>query len=812
MFSGKLFVAAALAASGTFFCAAQQAAVIEPNGPARPANANAIYQALRGNLPMGDGVTVKDLTLVREGGTFHFAQGSFYFYGEVNGRVTGAVFEGQGHFELALTDTSEKRSLALLTKSGAMSQDFSTLVLRFTDGTAAEIRKASAGSAGAATRQSQQMAAEVAKDFRQKLHENLEVRLMEDVADPQAKGGMFLAAFRMGGVFTGRNVLFVVDPEGTAHARPDQVELSTWDADGVQVWAAYAMHEHGGAVTGLPIRISDQKLDVSFEKSGTLHGAAQATVEIERDGLSVVHMDLYPTLRVSGVYAESGQPLDFIQERKEDDPDFAIVLAQPAKKGDVLHVLTKYAGPDAVRRDGQDVYYLMEGARESWYPSAFDQFGNFARFHMTFHLPKGLQIVATGKQVSSDKDSGGTRVVWDSGDPIAVAGFNLGNFASGQMKTPQGFEIEAFANQNPPDNVQSLAEAASSQHSGMAMGNMSTVGALKPELSQGNAAIQIYSDYFGKLPYDHVALTQQSACNFGQSWPMLVYLPICAFWDSTIQNQLGLLSFGGASYWKEVTPHEVAHQWWGQLVGFKSYRDQWMSEGFANFSVGIYLHHTGAKQDEYRGFWDEQRKSLLEKNAMGKRPIDVGPLTMGVRVANDKTGNVYQALIYSKGAYVMHMLEMMYWTPQMGEAPFRKSMQAFVTEYAGKAATTEDLKASLEKTMPKWLDIRNDGRLDWFFNEYVYGTELPHYTLTSDVTAKPDGSQELHFKLTQGNVSDSFAMLVPLYVQLENGKVMELGKVSVFGSATVEKTVTLPKMASPVKKMELNYNSDVLSD
>ena len=41
----------------------------------------------------------------------------------------------------------------------------------------------------------------------------------------------------------------------------------------------------------------------------------------------------------------------------------------------------------------------------------------------------------------------------------------------------------------------------------------------------------IYTGFFGPLPYDHVYLTQQTACNYGQSWPMLVYLPICYFWN-----------------------------------------------------------------------------------------------------------------------------------------------------------------------------------------------------------------------------------------------------------------------------------------
>jgi hypothetical protein len=495
-----------------------------------------------------------------------------------------------------------------------------------------------------------------------------------------------------------------------------------------------------------------------------------------------------------------------VQEAKDNDPDFAVILPAAAKAGDTVRVLTVYSGKDALRSDGNQTYYLMPAARDSWYPSGGSQFGDFARFHMTFHLPKDLQIVATGKQVSLAPEEGGmVKAVWEADAPIPVAGFNLGDFKIAELKAPDGFAVDAYANVGLPDMFTPLQESGT-------MGSLSTVPALKNELSQGNVAIRIYTEYFGKLPYDHVALTQQSACNYGQSWPMLVYLPICGFWDTTVQHELGLLDYD-ASYWREVTPHEVSHQWWGNLVGFSSYRDQWMSEGFANFSVGVFLRNTSTKMDDYRAFWKEQQSNLLQKNAQGVRPIDAGALTQGQRVSNSKAGeDVYNLLIYSKGAYVLHMLEMMYWTPANGEVPFKNSMQQFVKDYAGKAATTEDWKASMEQTMPKSLDLRGDGKLDWFFDEYVYGTELPHYTVSADFTVDDAGVTSAHLKLAQSNVSKNFVMMVPLYLELKNGETERIANVVMHGDTTIDQTVRLGKLPSPAKAMLLNYNADVLSD
>ena len=798
-----LFVAACTYAQAAANSAAKP---IEPNGPAQSPNAQKTYAALRADLPGAEGVTVKDFKLEREGGIFHFDDGSFYFYAPVDGKVTGAAFVGKGQFNLAVKDASERRSLAQLTKSDSMNQDFTTLVLRFTDGTADEIRKASAGAAGAPEGHVRSAAEDLARDYRKDLSDNLDLRMLADVLGG-GQGEFFLASFRMGSALAGKNVLFMVDPEGTAHASPDEVELTTWSDTELQPWVAYKMQHADSNCGGGRVQVTDEKLDVTFDRSGLMKTSAETTMKVLRDGVRVVHLNLYPTLRVSGVYAESGAPLDFVQEDRKLDPEFAAILPAAAKKGDTLRLLTVYSGKDALRADGNETYYLMSGARDSWYPAGLGGFGDFANFHMTFHFPKNLQIVATGKQVSLTPEPGNMmKAVWETDAPIPVAGFNLGDFKTNVAKTPQGFGVSAYADVGLPDAYEPLTEMSDT------LGNLSTVQKLPNEVSQGVAAIQIYSDFFGKLPYDHVALTEQTACNYGQSWPMLVYLPICGLWDPTVQHQLGLEPTD--SYWSVVTPHEVAHQWWGQLVGFNSYRDQWMSEGFAQFSAGIFLLNTAPNGDmgPYRAFWKEQQKSLLQKNKEGVRPIDVGALTEGYRVANEKTGNVYQALIYSKGAYVLHMLEMAYWTPQGQEAAFKNSMQQFVKDYAGKAATTEDWKASMEKTMPKSLDLRGDGKLDWFFNEYVYGTELPHYTVSSQFTANADGTTSAHLKLDQSNVSKDFVMPVPLYLQMENGNTVRIANVVIHGSDTVDHTFMLPKLPSPAKAILVNYNADVLSD
>ena len=425
---------------------------------------------------------------------------------------------------------------------------------------------------------------------------------------------------------------------------------------------------------------------------------------------------------------------------------------------------------------------------------------------MTFHTPKYVQVVATGDRVT-EKEEGPQKIsVWQTLTPIAVAGFNMGQFKSDQSERNKDVQVVTYANTQLADHFSGLSDRP-----GMALGTLSTTGMLKVATSEGDAAVQIYTDFFGPLPYDHVSLTQQTACNYGQSWPTLVYLPICYFWDSTIQHQLGLLDHD-PSYWKVVTAHEVAHQWWGQTVGFASYRDQWMSEGFADFSASLFLLETRKDKKEYRDFWALQRERLLEKNAQGMRPVDVGPVVMGSRVSTSRSGDdVYQKLIYPKGAYILHSLEMLFWTTKYGEAPFKAAMHDFVKSYQNKAATTEDFKAVMEHDMPQWMDVDHNHKLDWFFDAYVYGTEVPKYTMTS--TFEKNGEETTaHITLTQSGVSNDFRMLVPIYIELADKRAFALGFATIKGSQTIEKTVNLGKLPGEPKRMVANYNYDLLSD
>ena len=786
-----------------FGVSAVTAQTAAPAGP----NSDPSYQELRNIKLSGEAVTVQNFVLRRDAAHFHLRSGTVCFVAPVQGKVTGAVFVGDGSLSLDPPLAMERRSLALLSKSPEFAEEFDHLVMRFTDSTYDEIKKAGTPATGSCD-------AGPLRDSQNLLRHglvmkyNLDARILADVLSPEP--GRLFWAFIHGKRYDGKEIL-MIDPHGVDEVWPEEIELVTDDENKYGIWTAFHYedeYKNGTALSSQKngvIHIEHQQLDTTIERSAELNGRATTTFVSRFNGLRVVPFDLFHTLRVSSVALEGGQPLPFIQEDKNDDADFSVILPKPLAAGEKCTIVTTYGGKGAVMNAGSGNYYPV--AREDWYPNAVGaEFGEFSDYDMTFHISKGMKIVATGMPVS-DKQEGKEDVsVWKSQAPQTVAGFSIGYFKVEDAKVPQmNFDVSSYANEELPDVYANLPQILPS------VGTMSTTQMLKTALTEAEGAIQVYTVYFGPIHSTRVAITQQTACGYGQSWPSLVWLPICSFFDSTVRHVLNI-DFGVGSYWSVVGPHEVAHQWWGHEVGFASYRDQWMSEGFADMSASLYLQATNKTPKEYLQFWHEEKRAVVERNAFGFRPNDVGPLIMGYRLSTSRTGfDVTRNIIYPKGAFVLHMIRMMMWNRQTGDQNFKLMMQDFVKTYAGRAATTEDFKAIVEKHMTRDMNLTGDGKMDWFFNEYVYGTALPTYTFTSGFEKDAQGKVVFSYNLQQTGVDASFMMSVPVYFELADGRVIMLGHMAAHGNQPIQGKVAIDGLKDLPKRALINYNDDILA-
>jgi len=133
-------------------------------------------------------------------------------------------------------------------------------------------------------------------------------------------------------------------------------------------------------------------------------------------------------------------------------------------------------------------------------------------------------------------------------------------------------------------------------------------------------------------------------------------------------------------------------------------------------------------------------------------------------------------------------------------------MHDFVDTHRERAASTESFKAVAEKHMTKFMDLGGNGRLDWFFNEWVYGTQVPKYHFEYQVAPADGRTVKLHMTITQSEVDEHFAMLVPVFADFGNGMV-RFCQVRMIGNSTYSTDLVLPGQP---KKVALNAYKDIL--
>src|SRR5262249_33563236 len=159
-------------------------------------------------------------------------------------------------------------------------------------------------------------------------------------------------------------------------------------------------------------------------------------------------------------------------------------------RGEKYSLTTIYGGKDAIKSEGSGNYYPI--ARENWYPSNSGAgLGDYTSFDMTFRIPKGLKMAASGSLVSESTESGSAVSVWKSDVPEPVAGFQFGRMKEEDAKVTD-FLIATYANEEPPDWAAPLSKSS-------IMGTMSTVTMMKQPLAQAQFAIPLYTSYFGPL-------------------------------------------------------------------------------------------------------------------------------------------------------------------------------------------------------------------------------------------------------------------------------------------------------------------------
>ena len=781
------------------------------------ANSDPVYRMLRGIGP-GDTFRFDNFTLPLDTATFQFRKGTLTMLSPVNGIVTGAIFSGEGHFNLKPVLMLDANELKRRTGAGEADDDFIEVVFRFTEqerlkfvpGLGERVETpADVGTILEHWKERMRKRRDEAQGFTEDLlhgetMDNVDADVLAALYNPSHPS--FLNAYIRGKKC--KDLRFFVRARVGALPQldsPEEVALINYDPDEMDDGVWYLAHLKSEYLNHTARAVEDRrlfathayKIETTISKNNHLFSTATITFQPLIPGERLLKFGLLPNLRVTRVLDEHGQDIYYIQESRKEDGSFYVILPKAPEAGKESSITVQYEGDKVLAQAGEGSYYVR--ARTSWYPN-LNGFGEHVLYDLTYKVPRKYKVVSVGKLQGESVEENFAVSHWVTSIPVAVAGFNYGNYTKIELPDEiTGYKISGYYLTELPDNLRSYR----------ALDSMAPHSMTKYALEQTRAQLQLCSYYFGKSPYDEIYITEQPDFNFGQSWPNLVYLPISAYTDSTQRWMLfGTINSKFSGFVQEVTPHEVAHQWWGHAVGWASYHDQWLSEGFAEFSAGLFLQQAmaGDWRKDYIEFWDRLHDRILEKNNYGVAPNDAGPLWMGLRLISPRTANAYQDITYPKGAYVLQMLRSMMYSPQDQDKAFIAMMHDFVESHRDRAASTESFKAIAEKHMSKNMDLAGNGRLDWFFDEWVYGTQVPRYHFEYQLSSADAGKVKLHMTVTQSGVEDHFAMLVPVFADFGKG-MMRIGQIGIVGSSTGSADVLLP---SQPKKVALNAFKDIL--
>jgi hypothetical protein len=479
----------------------------------------------------------------------------------------------------------------------------------------------------------------------------------------------------------------------------------------------------------------------------------------------------------------------------------AVILPEPGRAGQKIDLEFVYGG-EVLAEAGSGLLYV--GARGTWYPNRGMA---MADFDLEFSYPPGWTLVATGKAAPISPEREAARVNgqqisrWVSERPIPLAGFNLGKYKVVTVQAGK-VSVETYASTGverdfPSGRVQVIdpdpSDPTSRRRQMLVPSHPSPA---QTEVTVGEAAagaIQYYSERFGPFPYSHLALTQMPGRD-SQGWPGLVFLSSFAFLNEQQREQLHFEPYR-ILLQQSIPAHEAAHQWWGDLVTWNSYRDQWFSEGLANYCALMMLQ--AKNPDGFREVMEKYRRDLVEKNKDGKSPMEAGPVTLGVRLLSSHFPAGYEAISYGRGTWLFHMLRTMMkdaavQTAQRKapsgsdvEEPFIRALRRARQKYEGKSMSTLELLNMFEEELPPGLQYEGKKSLGWFLAGWINGTSLPKLELKGVKFApKPAGPVVVNGTILQKDAPEDLVTSVPVYAVMAGRQLVLLGRVFADGGET----------------------------
>jgi hypothetical protein len=666
--------------------------------PPDPAALRKDIEAL--TLDTGRAVTLKNVKLAAGLGMLQLSDGILFPASPVGGKVVEMVFLGKGRITLDPPDAIEAGQLELFTGASRLDAELTeaVLVIGLDAAVDAMLRKPAAQPDTATLDKARSLYQEWRKRREREILGVERSILLDGLRDASAEG-YFAAWFR--GAEQG-DFLYTVEPASREQVTLGRfVPLDATEKEKRKILREISREQRKGRLIGMELddlgqwdtwlsaslRDSQGKprpgspafepskytLDLTVDPDLRLSGTARLDLDPVIPGSRAV-MIRVPDLKVSRVTDAAGADL----YHQTAGSELTVVLPKPAAKGETESVVVHFES-HPIEKDW-NIYRLLD--TQGWYPQTGEI--NRAAIDATFHWPKGLDLMTGGRRVDGG-EQGGQR--WEHRvleRPALGYTFELGNFDVDTVKSGHVEIRFAFG-------------------SGSAMTGRGTRESVRKAVQD---SLAYFEEIFGPYPFDELTVVTANR-GFSQSLPGFMTLSDALLNDAGMWNKMF-----GLEDRRLVIAHEMAHQWWGDHVGWVSYRDQWMSEALASYSALLFgrerLKNELSGVDLTEGWFDAVTAPLPDGS-----PIEsVGPVVLGWRLVSSRASDAYQPIVYMKGAVVVDMLARM-----LGEDAFPKVLHQIVKAAGGGMISTEDLFAMIGKVA--------SADLQPFADQYVYGTGLP---------------------------------------------------------------------------------------
>jgi len=803
------------------------------SGPVLP-----LYRALRNvGLDPQRVYKIREAAIDREDVHLFLNDGTIAFTQSVDGRVTGAYFEGEGEVLVRPPDRRERASLGLFTKLGVLEAQITSAYLRFNDDTANELQPY--------LRPAEEGAAFVASN------------------DAHVRRLATMDAMRLAIAFTSSPATVSAGqspplPDRLLHARvasdhlgifdvyfdtrsPEQIMVgqttTVHDQTYYDLWMSFPMRSvrnealstsrfhgpTGPAFTRDAFQITKYTINVAVDPSLSLSADAKLDGKVRQDGARILMFELSRYLQLKSVEM-NGNALEFIQNEAIEGSELsrrgndlvAVVFPQPLKQGTQMRLDFTYAG-SVLSDAGGGLFYV--GARGTWYPNRGISMANY---DITFRFPQPWTLVATGKQVSLEQAGAQWVGHWISEGQIPIAGFNLGRYvrstASAGAVTVDSYATRGVEKEMPkpqplaamPGTQSPIApDISTSVNTGGAAPNPVVGGAQLA--TQAAATITSLEKMFGPFPFSSLALTQRPGTD-SQGWPGVIFLSSYVYLTPAQREAQHVSAADNVLFGEVMMPHEVAHQWFGDRVSWASYHEQWLLEAIANYSALMLVEpkHPVYEQVMLQAY----RQLLAAKSKDGPSFIEAGPVTLGVRLSSSKFPAGYEIITYGRGTWLIHMLREMFRdasrtaeNPDGSDQVFLAMLRSLYDRYQGKEITNADFERAVEDVLPKSLWFENHKSLDWFFDGWVNGIAFPRFEIKDAQFSTRSDKSIVSATVRQIDAPDDLVTSIPVYGVVGDNKVY-LGRVFAEGQET-RFSLTVPP---GVKRLTLDPYQTVLTE